>query len=379
MAALRIAIDASRTTVARRTGTENYALQLIRALVALDSPHTLTLYFRDAPPPDLIPRHPCVEMRVLTSPRLWTHLRFGLALWQTRPDVTFVPAHTLPRLFPGPAVVTVHDLGYVYFPEAHTILARRYLDWSTRYSTHRATQIIADSLATAKDLAAHYRVPEDRIKVVYPGVDPALKRVTDPAALAAMRQRYGLPERYLLFVGTLQPRKNIGRIVQAYAQWRRSQPDTDVALVLAGQRGWLFDEAWTRGVEGIILTGYVDEADVAALYSGALALVFPTLHEGFGFPVLEAMRCGAPVLTSSTSSLPEVAGDAALRVNPRDVRAIAEGIGRLVADANLRAALIGRGQKHVQSFTWERAAQQTLAVLESAARAQQSARLRGPS
>lgn len=366
MGALTIAIDASQTTRARRTGTENYALQLIRALIALESPHRLVMCFRDAPPRDLLPAGPRVTLRVLPWPRAWTHTRLALALARTRPDVTFVPAHTLPLWFPGPAVVTIHDLGYVYFPEAHSALARRYLAWSTQHSVRRATRIIADSLATARDLAAHYRVPEDRLALVYPGVDPALMPVSDPGRLAAVRARYRLPARYLLFVGTLQPRKNIARIVQAYARWRSASGQSDVALVLAGQQGWLYDPAWT-GAEGVILPGYVEDGDIAALYSGALALVFPTLHEGFGFPVLEAMRCGTPVITSNTSSLPEVAGDAALLVDPRDVAAIAAAIGRVVDDERLRADLLRRGFQQAEAFTWERAAAQTLHVLERAA------------
>jgi glycosyltransferase involved in cell wall biosynthesis len=304
---------------------------------------------------------------VIPWPRLWTHTRFAAALWRARPDVTFVPAHTLPLWFPGTGVVTVHDLGYVYFPESHTRFARRYLDWSTRHSVRRAARIIADSLATARDLAAHYGVPQDRIVLVYPGVDEALAPVSDPALRAAVRARHRLPERYLLFVGTLQPRKNIARIVQGYARWRARQPTPDVALVLAGQRGWLFDPRWIEGVEGVILPGYVDDVDVAALYSGALALVFPTLHEGFGFPVLEAMRCGVPVIGSTTSSLPEVAGDAALLVNPRDVEAIVDAIERIMVDHELRTDLIARGHLQAQRFTWQRTAEQTLQVLEAAA------------
>ncbi|MBN1566000.1 MAG: glycosyltransferase family 4 protein [Anaerolineae bacterium] len=369
MRSLTIAIDASRTTTARRTGTENYALQLIRALLALDTPHQFRLYFRDTPPPDLFPDQPHVIRRVIPWARVWTHTRFAWALRQDRPDVTFVPAHTLPVWLPGPAVVTVHDLGYVYFPEAHLPFARRYLAWSTRYSVRRASRIIADSLATAKDVAAHYGANSNKITVIYPGVDESLAPVTNPAALAAVRQKYGLPARYLLFLGTLQPRKNIARIVQAYAQWQQASAGiyADVALVLAGQQGWLYDPHWTSGVEGVILPGYVDDQDVAALYSGALALLFPTLHEGFGFPVLEAMRCGTPVITSTTSSLPEVAGDAALLVNARQTDEIAAAIARVVSDDTLRANLIAKGHQQTTSFTWAQAAQHTLNVLLSAA------------
>jgi glycosyltransferase involved in cell wall biosynthesis len=365
MRPLTIAVDASRTTTAQRTGTENYALQLIRAMLALDTPHRLVLYFRDQPPADLFP---AAEQRVIPWPRLWTHLRFAAALWRDRPDVTFVPSHVLPLSFPGPAVVTVHDLGYVYFPGAHPGMSRRYLDWSTRHNVRRATRILADSLATANDIAAHYHIPDSKITLVYPGVDETLAPVRDPAVLAAVRARYGLPRRYLLFVGTLQPRKNIARIVQAYARWRAAQGKTDVGLILAGPQGWLYDARWVEGVEGVILPGYVDDADVAALYSGAEALVFPTLHEGFGFPVLEAMRCGTPVVTSATSSLPEAAGPAALLVNPRDVGAIAAGIEQIVSDSALRDSLIARGFAQAGNFTWGRAAEQAMEALQMAAR-----------
>lgn len=368
MSALTIAIDASRTTTARRTGTENYALKLIRVLVALDTPHQFVLYFRDKPPADLIPQIARVTQRVIPWPRAWTHSRFALALSRSRPDVTFVPAHTLPLWFPGRAVVTIHDLGYRYFPEAHPALARRYLEMTTRFSARRATRVIADSLATAHDIAAHYRISENRIKVVYPGVDESLSPVTDAGQLAAVRARYSLPERYLLFVGTLQPRKNIARMVQAYAAWRKAYPGQDVGLVLAGQRGWLYDPQWTAGVAGVILPGYIDDADVPALYSGAEALLFPSLHEGFGFPILEAMRCGVPVITSNTSSMPEVAGKAALLVNPRDAGMISNAIEQVLSDPQLRRDLVAQGHEQVAQFTWVRAAEQTLQVLETAAR-----------
>lgn len=364
MRPLTIAVDASRTTAAQRTGTENYALQLIRAMLALDSPHRLVLYFRDEPPADLFP---AADKRVIPWPRLWTHSRFAAALWQDRPDFTFVPSHVLPLSFPGPAAVTVHDLGYVYFPGTHPGLSRRYLDWSTRHNVRRAARILADSLATANDIAAHYRIPESKITLVYPGVDEALAPVRDPSVLATLRARYNLPKRYLLFVGTLQPRKNIARIVQAYGRWRVAQGKTDVGLVLAGPQGWLYDASWTAGAEGVVLTGYVDDADVAALYSGAEALLFPSLHEGFGFPVLEAMRCGTPVITSATSSLPEVAGPAALLVNPRDVGAIAVGIEQIMSDSALRDNLIARGFAQAGRFTWRRAAEQALEAMEMAA------------
>lgn len=363
---LNIAIDASRTTRTHRTGTENYALQLIRQLLVLDSPHHFTLYFRDEPPADLFPSQANWTAKIITVPRLWTHFGFARALWQTRPDGTFVPAHTLPRFFPGKAVVTIHDLGYIQFPEAHPDRERRYLDWTTRYSANRATVVLVDAEATRRDLVDAYGITADKIQVVYPGVDESLAPVHDEAQLQAIRQKYGIGGDYLLFLGTLQPRKNIQRLVQAYQQWRKQSGNQDVALVLAGQKGWLYDEAWTQDVKGVILTGYVDDADISALYSGALALTFPSLFEGFGFPVVEAMRCETAVLCANTSSLPELGGEAALLVNPLDVAEIAEGIRKLVSNPTLRQDLVERGKVQVQQFTWENAARATLEALEHA-------------
>ncbi len=362
---LQIAVDASRVTLARRTGTEHYALALLRALLDTDSSGRYTLFFRDPPSPGLLPVGPHITPRVIPFPRLWTHIRFAAALWRLRPDVTFVPAHALPLWSPGPAVVTLHDVGYHYFPEAHPRWPRAYLHWSTRRAVARAAIILADSQATRHDLVAIYGAAADRIRVVYPGVDPALAPVLDQAALAAVRAKYGLPEQYLFFLGTLQPRKNIARLVAAYRV--SGAAERGIALVLGGARGWLYDPAWTADIPGVIEAGYVADEDVAALYSGALALVFPSLYEGFGFPVLEAMRCGTPVIASSTSSLPELVGEAGLLVDPLDVDAIAAAISRVVDDAALRERLAAAGHVQAAPFTWERAARQTLEALTAAA------------
>ncbi len=362
---MRIAVDASRTTVARRTGTERYALELLRALLARDTANRYCLYFRDDPPTDLLPAGSHITTRVIRLPRLWTHLGLAAALWSSRPDVTFVPAHTLPLVFPGPAVVTVHDLGYRFFPEAHTAWSRRYLDWSTRRSARRATLVLADSEATRRDLITLYGIPEGKVRVVYPGVDARLAPVRETAVLARVRARYRLPDRYLLFVGTLQPRKNIQRLVQAYAAAELYRQG--IGLVLAGARGWLFDPVWTAGVPGVVETGYIVDDDLAALYSGAEALVFPSLYEGFGFPVLEAMRCGTPVIASTTSSLPELAGNAALLVDPLDVTALAVAMLRLVSDRSLRGQLVAAGLTQAAHFTWGRAADAVLAALAEVA------------
>jgi glycosyltransferase involved in cell wall biosynthesis len=360
---VRIAIDASRTTVAHITGTERYALELIRALLTANTHHHLALYFRDTPATDLFVAAPLTTHHILPQPRLWTHLRFAAALWASRPDLTFVPAHTLPFLFPGRAMVTVHDLGYRYFPQAHPTRQRAYLELTTRYSSARAELVLADSQATADDLTRFYGTPPSKIHVIYPGVSAPF--IGD---VAAVRVKYRLPERYWLYIGTLQPRKNIATLVRAYRRWREQNPNDDAALVLAGGRGWLYDPAWTAGVEGVIETGYIDEIDKGALYHGALALLFPSLYEGFGFPIVEAMHCGTPVICSDSSSLPEVGGDAAIYVPLMDdLEAMADALAVEMARLMQSAATLQmqeRGRAQAAQFTWARAAQSLLTLID---------------
>jgi len=363
---LQIAIDASRTTVARTTGTEHYALELLRHLVkhneTLATPHHLSLYFRGPPAEDLFPESEYVTQRVIPLPRLWTHLRFASTIWQQRPDVTFVPAHTLPFVFPGSAVVTVHDLGYKYFPETHTPAQRRYLEWTTRYSAQRANRILADSQATADDLSHFYQTPAEKIRIVYPGVErpPQGDRYQ-------LYQKYTLPYRYFLFIGTLQPRKNIERIVKAFQMWHYANPNQNTGLVLAGKTGWLFDHQWVTNVDEIYMPGYIDEADKGVLISNATALLFPSLHEGFGFPVVEAMLCGTPVIASNSSSLPELVGDAGILVNPLEEKEIAAAMDLLTDNVLIRRTLRVKGLMQARQFSWRNTAEKALQVLEEAA------------
>ena len=360
---MRIAIDASRSGGATPTGTETYSRRLIGALIqanrARPQPHQLTLYFRDRATAEQFPQTDSVNRRVIPFPRLWTHFRFALELWKTRPDAAFVPAHCLPFCFPGKAVFTAHDLGYRHFPDAHPLRQRTYLEQTTRFSQARASLILADSQATAADLRRFYQTPARKIRVLYPGVDaPTIGDVS------ALRAKYNLPERYFVFIGTLQPRKNIQTIAKAFAHWRSETDDRETGLVLAGGQGWLYDARWLAGVENARTLGYIAERDKGALLAGALALVFPSLHEGFGFPVIEAMHCGAPVIASDTSSLPELAGEAALLVDPLDVHALSRAMGQIAEDESLRLKLIERGRKRAKAFTWPRAGQQLLDILD---------------
>ncbi len=376
-----IGIDASRALRKQRTGTENYSWQLIRHLLALGSGHRFRLYCPQPPPAGLFDlsehSHAAaagvspVETRVIPWPRLWTHLRLSLELMQRRPDVLFVPSHVLPLLHPRRSVVTVHDLGYRLFPETHRPLDRAYLDLSTRFNARSAAAVLADSQATKEDLVRFTGVAAARVTVVHLGRDETLAPEQDPGRLAEVQQRLGIQQPYVLYVGTLQPRKNLVRLVDAFAAARQQHPE--LILVLAGRRGWLADPIFRR-VEALGLhdavrfPGYVADADLPALLSGALCFAFPSLHEGFGFPVLEAQACGAPVLAANTSSLPEVAGDGALLVDPLDTDAIAAGLLRLAGDRALRDRLRAAGFANLHRFSWQRCARETLAVLEAVQR-----------
>lgn len=379
-----IGIDASRALRKERTGTENYSWQLIRHLLALGGSHRFRLYCQQPPSSGLFePPHRSTtaqdgvshaEVRVIPWPRLWTHMRLSLEVTRRPPDVLFVPSHVLPLLHPQRSVVTVHDLGFRTFPEAHKALDRLYLDLSTRFNARSAAHVLADSQATRDDLVRFTGVAADKITVVHLGRDESLAPVHDAQRLASVQQRLGISQPgqpaapYILYVGTLQPRKNLVRLVDAFAAARRQHPD--LVLVLAGRRGWLADPLFARvdalGLqEAVRFPGYVADDDLPALLSGALCFAFPSLHEGFGFPVLEAQACGAPVLAANTSSLPEVAGDGALLVDPLDTDAIAAGLLRLTGDPDLRARLQAAGFANLQRFSWQRCARETLAVLEA--------------
>lgn len=374
-----IGIDASRALRARRTGTERYSLEIIRHLLRLPeaATHGWRLYVDADVDPEAFQVRSDVKMevRVLPSRRMWTHRALGPEVLRHPPDALFIPAHVLPFTLPPrrlpPNVVTVHDLGYRHFPQAHTRSQRWYLEASTRWNAANATRVIAISQATARDLQAAYGTPAAKIRVIYEAT--AGWERTDETSQQTVRQKYGLERPYALFTGSIQPRKNLDRLIAAYARLHAAEP-LSWDLALTGARGWLSDPLYEQvhalGLEERVrFTGYVPDDDLLALLSGARFFTFPSLFEGFGLPVLEAQSVGVPVMTANNSSLPEIAGDAALLVDPTDVDAIADAMLRLSQDEALRQRLIEAGYENVKRFSWTKAAAETLAVLEEAARA----------
>jgi len=361
-----LSIDASRITVAQPTGTEAYALNLIRALLQLNTKHRWRLYFRDQPPTQLLPRTNNVEFHIVPVPRLWSHLGLAWGVARHPSEGLFIPAHVRPLFCRTPTVITVHDLGYLHFPQTYPLPQRIYLNWATYYSARRSSHIIADSRSTRADLLKHYQIDPAKVTVVHPGFDP-----TPFADAARTTRRSDLPSTYLLHVGTLQPRKNLLRLLEALATLR--DHPAKPCLVCVGRRGWL-DDPIRKQVQRLRLQarvrflGYVSPDELPNLYAHAIACVAPSLYEGFGFTPLEAMACGTPVVCSDGGSLPEVVGDAALVVPCQDTAALTHAIRRVLpgGDAEMRRMLITRGHENIRRFAWTQAAQQTLMVLENA-------------
>ncbi|MCK4315860.1 MAG: glycosyltransferase family 4 protein, partial [Anaerolineae bacterium] len=275
--------------------------------------------------------------------------------------------HLLLPLQSIPTILTVHDLIFRHLPAHHKPLNRWYLNLTMPLYCRRATHVIAVSECTRRDLVAAYNLPPEKITVVHEAAAPRF-RPQPPDTVVAVRARYHLPDRYLLFVGTIEPRKNLTRLLSGF-EAIHADGLTD-GLVIVGKRGWLYDDFFSRLEQSparaaVILPGYVPDEDLPAIYAGAQALVLPSLYEGFGLPVLEAMACGTPVTCSDTSSLPEIAGDAALHFDPDSVESLTDALRHLLSDTDLHAALRQRGFEQAAKFSWDQVAAETEAVYDA--------------
>jgi glycosyltransferase involved in cell wall biosynthesis len=359
-----IAIDASRAGATARTGTEWYSFELLRALIALDDRPPLTLYHRATP--DIALDGPRVHHRLIRQRRLWTHIGLSRAMRRDKPPALFVPSHVVPLVHPPASVVTVHDLGYLAEPDAHPTRTRRMLDLTTRWNARVASQVIAISGQTRDDLVEHYGTDSEKVTVIHSGVDHARFRELDNADVREVTSRLGIDRPYIFFLSTVQPRKNLVRLIEAF----EALDDPGVLLVVAGASGWLSEAIEDRIVRSsasaqIRRLGKVADDDVPALYNGASVFALPSLYEGFGMGVLEAMACGCPVVTSNRSSVPEVAGDAAVLIDPFDVASIRDGIAQALSPSE-RARLVAAGLSRARQFDWRQTASETLTVIQRA-------------
>ena len=366
----RIGIDYT-SAVRQGAGIGRYTRGLVKALAELDRANRYVLFSAGRPADGSWPSNFCLRHLPLTDRHLaiiWQRLRLPLPveLITGRVDIFHSPDFVLPPVLGARTVLTVHDLSFMRFPECSSAPLLAYLMNAVPRSVARADVILADSCSTMEDLVELLGVERERVTVVYAGVEKRFRPQREEMVLAEVRQRYGISRPFVLGLGTLQPRKNFSRLIRAYALLRERH-NVPHQLVIGGGRGWLYDEIdnTIRSLKlkgDVLLIGFVEDRDLPALYTAADVFAFPSLYEGFGLPVLESMGCGTPVVTSCVASLPEVAGNAALLIQPEDEEALADTLWRLISDQELRQTLRQRGFQQVKRFTWERAASKLLQV-----------------
>jgi glycosyltransferase involved in cell wall biosynthesis/ubiquinone/menaquinone biosynthesis C-methylase UbiE len=372
---MKIAIDVS-LAVGESAGVGSYTRGLLEGLASIDAENEYVLYsyldFPPSPQPTFPPR-PNFAFRMLRLEaehweRIWSRADLPPREALGAVDVLHSPFFNAPREHHGALVVTIHDVSFLLQPQFHTEANRLHCLQGTLNAALYADRIIAVSLQTKKDLIDYFSIPEERIRVIY----EAPRRIYSPErnveVIRSVLERLGIFHNFILFVGSLEPRKNLRTLLQAYATYVTRHAGAEL-LVVAGGKGWLSDDlsqvAAERGIaERVKFLGYVQEVDLRVLYSTAKLFVYPSIYEGFGLPPLEAMACGAPVITSNTSALPEVVGDAALLVDPHNGEALYQAMERVLCDRDIRARMRQQSLARATRFSWEQTAEQTLALYE---------------
>jgi len=381
---MRIGIDYT-SAVHQGAGIGRMTRHVVRALAGIDRQNEYVLLIRGRelpyPPPIPHPRNVASgisnanfrEVRTRIDERWWNRIWYRLHLpcpveWAIgQVDVFHSPDFTLPPVRRGTrTIVTIHDLSFLHLPHCFEPALREYLVANVPRAVHRADWVLADSQSTRRDVITLLQAPENRVRTIYPGVEPRFHPMGDVETLGSIRLKYRLPPRFILSVGTLQPRKNYTQLIAAFARLKVS----GVSLVVVGGKGWLYEEIFQKvrelGLQDrVLLAGFVDDVDLPALYNLADVFALPSLYEGFGLPPLEAMACGTPVVTANNSSLPEVIGDAGLLVDADDTEALCEALTCLLEDTALRQTLIERGLVQAAKFTWEKAARMLLETYHS--------------
>jgi glycosyltransferase involved in cell wall biosynthesis len=361
---VRVALDL-RLAFHRRGGISTYAARLLEAL-SVQEPASTFIEVRDRRDPSRTDGPPNVRtLRVLTPAHFRSEpFTLPIELLRARADLFHATDSVAPWPSPTPGIVTIHDLTFLRHPGLVTPAAHRYYSRVPRSAGH-ARAVIAVSAATKHDVVTMLGVPEDRVHVVPLAADAAFRPVRDEAILRTARDRYGLPGRFVLFVGTREPRKNLPALLDACSAMRDG--GRPVPLVLVGEEGWLADDLERRVLtqQNVHVLGGVSADELVAIYNLATVVALPSLDEGFGLPVVESMACGTPVVCSREGALPEVAGDAALLVDPHDVDGIAAALTSVMEDAAVREGMRQRGFARSATFGWDRTARETAAVYRS--------------
>jgi glycosyltransferase involved in cell wall biosynthesis len=360
---MKIAIAAEHANSSQLTGVEHYTRELILAMARIGTDHEFLLYLRTPPRAwcSNLPRN--FTVKHLPSRFAWTQIRLSLAMIADRPDALLIPSFAMPLIHPRNSVVTIHDLAWLLFPDTETPEQRRSLAFTHWFARLFARRLIAVSHATRADLIEKYSVPERRVDVVHHGFSNVHRGFSNTDQPAAPSSENRIAQPYVVCLGTLQPRKNIARLIDAFLLMKQKTglPHT---LVIAGRKGWMCEEVVDKAetAEGVTYLGYVD--DRFALLRDADLLVQPSLYEGFGLSVLDAFAQNVPVACSAISSLPEIAGNAAEFFDPYDIESIADAMARVLTGRGHAERLRRRGKQRLNQFTWEACARNTLAVLE---------------
>jgi glycosyltransferase involved in cell wall biosynthesis len=359
-----IGIDANEANLTtNRVGINQYAYNVLKSLWKINTSHKFTIFLKTPPISDLPPEKTNWTYRIIPFPKLWTQTRlpFDLFFHKPQPDIFLSLTHYAPRWSPVPAVVAIMDLGFLKYPNQFTPKDFTQLKNWTSYSVNKATKVIAISEHTKKDICAVYHKSPEDVIVTYLGYDTELYRpTTNPLVL----KKYAINTPYFLFLGSLKPSKNIENLLEAFNKINH----TNYSLVIAGKKAWLYDKIFSRVkklglLNKVIFTGFTPDEDIPPLMTHSTAFVLPSLYEGFGIPVLEAMACGTPVVVSNVASLPEVAGEAGIYVDPYSVDSITQGL--QVAISNKSSQFVKRGLSRVKSFNWDETAKKTLSLLEN--------------
>lgn len=370
---MKIAIDAFEANLNNKVGMGNYADNLIRALALIDSKNAYTLYVKNLSVLNNYIQKTNFKYKKLTSPLIrsfWSQCRIPLELMLKKPDILHLPTgHKVPFNCPRHTVVTIHDLAFIEFPGYFEESVKWRCLRFTKHAILKAQRIIAISESTKKDILNYYNVDEQKVEVIYHGVEDVFKPIQDKQSIDLVCKKYGINFPFILFIGVLQPRKNISRLILAFKQVLDSGKG-NMQLVIAGNKGWMYEDIFNTAQQAgitdrIIFTGYTPKSDVICLLNAAKVFVLPSLSEGFGLPILEAMACGVPVVSSNVSSMSEIVKDAGILVDPYNKHDIAQALLDIINNRQLADNLIKKGFKVAQSFTWEKTARKTLKLYES--------------
>jgi len=356
---MKIAIDI-QTTLGKPTGFGFYVSNLVEALKK-DVSDKFQL--------ELI--EPGVEKDFSTPQRFfWDQFTYPNRAKNKGVDLLHQPCFSAPLFFPGPVVVTIHDIISILFPETIPFASRMFYSKWMPFSYRKASEIITISRSTKKDIVRVLGIDEGRITVIPLGFDKKLEKKLSKAQIDKVRAKYNLPEKYLLHIGTLEPRKNLGFLIDVFSDVI-AQGNNDLGLVITGKKGWYYEGLFEKVKEysleeRVVFTGYIDEEDKSAIYQGARVFTFPSLYEGFGLPPLEAMASGVPVISSNTSSMPEVIGDAGILLSPHDRSKWVEAIIKLSSSEKKLEEMKEKNKIQVKKFSWDKAAASTLEVYKKA-------------